>query len=224
VKAALILLTTSATAIAIAMALLGMASWLEAASFVTGAVCVWLTVKENVWNFPIGLANVATFSVVFFQTRLFADAALQVVYFVLGVIGWWLWLYGGEQHSTLRISRASAFELLSLLVVGALGTVVLWQVLNSVGGSASFWDALTTSISLVSQWLLNRKQLESWFGWILVDAIYIPLYISKDLYLTAALYAVFLVMATMGLRAWRASMTSELLPMRPGPVTEVAAP
>src|SRR4051794_32099592 len=93
--AVLSLLTTAVSVIAAVMAALGYASWLEAASFVTGAVCVWLTVKENVWNFPIGLLNVATFSIVFFESRLFADAGLQVVYFVLGVMGWYLWLYGG---------------------------------------------------------------------------------------------------------------------------------
>jgi nicotinamide mononucleotide transporter len=223
VKAALILLTVSVTAIAVAMALLDIASWLEAMSFVTGAICVWLTVKENVWNFPVGLANVATFSVVFFQARLFADAALQIVYFILGLVGWWMWLYGGERHGKLRITRATAGELLTLVVAGALGTFALWQVLTSLGGSASFWDALTTSISLVSQWLLNRKRVESWFGWILVDAIYIPLYLSKQLYLTAALYAVFLVMATMGLRAWRGSMAAESTPVHPGAISEVSA-
>ena len=88
--------------------------------------------------------------------------------------------------------------------VGA-ATIGLWQALERVGGSASFWDALTTSISLASQWLLNRKRLESWIGWIVVDVIYIPLYVYKELYLTAALYAIFLIMAIMGLRAWYAS-------------------
>ena len=79
-----------------------------------------------------------------------------------------------------------------------------------VGGSASFWDALTTSISLASQWLLNRKRLESWIGWIIVDVIYVPLYIYKDLYLTAILYGLFLLMAVMGLRAWHAAWRENL--------------
>ena len=73
------------------------------------------------------------------------------------------------------------------------------------GGSASFFDALTTSISLCAQWMLNRKYVESWYAWIAADLIYIPLYAYKELYLTAGLYAVFLVMATMGLFHWRGS-------------------
>lgn len=199
------LLIAAVSVVATAMALLHLTTWLEAASFITGAVCVWLTVKENIWNFPLGLINVATFCVVFYQSRLFADASLQVVYFVLGVIGWFMWLHGGENRSQLKVTRASTWELSMLTALAAAGTIGFWQLFQHLGGSASFWDALTSSISLVAQWLLNRKRLESWVGWILVDAIYVPLYVYKELYLTAVLYAAFLVMAVMGLRAWRAS-------------------
>jgi nicotinamide mononucleotide transporter len=90
-----------------------------------------------------------------------------------------------------------------------LSTICLWQLLHYWGGSASFWDALTTSLSLVAQWLLNHKKLESWLAWILVDAIYVPLYMCKELYLTAILYAVFLAMAIIGLRAWQKNCQSE---------------
>jgi nicotinamide mononucleotide transporter len=192
-----------ASALAVTMAASQRATWLEAASFVTGAICVWLAVKENIWNFPIGLLNVATFSVVFYQSRLFADAGLQIVYFVLGILGWRLWLRGGRHRSSLKIARCTAREALLLAGFVVCATAALWQLLHRVGGSASFWDALTTSLSLASQWLLNRKRVESWIGWIVVDVIYVPLYIYKSLYLTAVLYAVFLVMAVQGFRAWR---------------------
>src|SRR4051812_40706187 len=69
------------------------ATWLEGFSFVTGAVCVWLTVKERVWNFPISLANVIAFGIVFAKARLFADAGLQAVYVVLTLQGWYLWVF-----------------------------------------------------------------------------------------------------------------------------------
>lgn len=205
-----LLLIAAVSVLATTMAILGLASRLESASFVTGALCVWLTVKQNIWNFPLGLVNVATFCVVFFQSRLYADAGLQVVYFGLGVVGWYWWLHGGANCTALKVSRASAWELPLIGVFIAAATLGLWKTLAEVGGSASFWDALTTSISLVSQWLLNRKRLESWIGWIVVDVIYVPLYIYKDLYLTAILYGLFLLMAVMGLRAWRAAWRQDL--------------
>jgi nicotinamide mononucleotide transporter len=218
-------LTIAASALAVAIHQRGLASPLEAISFISGAVCVWLTVKENVWNFPIGLVNVATFFVVFARAKLYADAGLQVVYFALGVIGWAMWLRGGEHRTPLRVTRASPRELAILGVLAAIATVGLWKALHEFGGSASFWDALTTSLSLASQWLLNRKRLESWLGWLLVDAIYVPLYISKDLYLTAILYAVFFVMAAMGWRAWwHTWRTNILVGADVGPLVGAAAP
>lgn len=201
---------TGATTLVAAFALwLELTTVLEAISFVTGALCVWLVVRENVWNFPIGLLNVATFSIVFFQSRLFADAGLQIVYFILGVVGWRLWLRGGKNHTRLSLSRIGVAESTCLVIFVVVSTLCLWQALRHLGGSASFWDASTTSLSLASQWMLNRKQLESWLGWIVVDAIYIPLYVSKGLYLTAILYAIFLCMAFIGWRQWYRSWKAD---------------
>lgn len=196
-------LTAVVSALSLAGFLLGLSKPLEAVGVVTGALCVWLVVRENVWNFPLGMANVAAFYVVFFEARLYADAGLQVVYFVLNATGWYLWLRGGERHTALRVSRVGAGEGRIVAAAGVALTLALWMTLRHVGGSASFFDALTTGISLCAQWMLNRKHVESWYAWIVADIIYVPLYIYKELYLTAALYAVFLVMAVMGLLRWR---------------------
>jgi nicotinamide mononucleotide transporter len=201
----LLVLSIVVTVLAAVLWARGLASWLEAVGCVTGAVCVWLTVKENVLNFPIGLANVTALVVVSFRAGLYANAGLQVVYFLLGVIGWYLWLYGGERGTALKIVRASAVEKTGIMAAVVALTLVLWFVLNRVGGSATFWDALTTAISLGAQWLLNRKRLESWILWIVVDIILVPVYLYQNLYLTAVLYAVFLVMAIMGLMQWTAT-------------------
>jgi nicotinamide mononucleotide transporter len=199
----LIALTSGATILAAVLYFAGAATWLEAVAFVTGAVCVWLTVRENIWNFPLGLANVVASAFVCFNVGLFADAGLQIVYFVLGIIGWYLWLHGGAHRTALRVGRARRTELLCVAFSGVLLTVLLWQLLRHAGGSASFWDALTTSLSLCAQWLLNRKRLENWYCWIVVDVVYIPLYLYKNLILMAVLYAIFLAMATIGLLKWR---------------------
>ncbi len=186
-----------------------MPSLLETLSFVTGLICVWLAVRQNVWNFPVGLVNVATFCVVFFQARLYADAALQVVYFVLAVIGWYLWLYGGADKTRLKVSRATHRELLGAIAAAGLLTIILSQLLERVGGSATHVDALTTSLSLCAQWLLNRKLLENWVIWLVTDTIYVPLYIYKQLYLTAGLYVVFLGLAIAGFFEWRRSLLAD---------------
>lgn len=108
---------------------LAAASWLgwtpysltETLGFVTGAACVYLVVKENVWNFPIGIANSLLFLVLFAGARLYGDAALQVVYVALGFQGWYLWLRGGENRTALSVERAPCRVLAGVAVFEASG-------------------------------------------------------------------------------------------------------
>lgn len=196
-------LVAATCAIAYAAWVTGNASPLEAAAFVSGAICVWLVVRQNIWNFPLGLINVAISGYLFYQYRLYADSGLQAVYFALNLAGWYLWLYGGKGRTALNVGRTSRVELAIIGGFIAVSTACLWWLLDKAGGAAKFWDALTTSISLAAQWLQSRKKLECWHLWILADVLYVPLYISRELYLIALLYAVFLGLAVMGLLAWR---------------------
>lgn len=174
----------------------------ETLGFVTGAACVYLTVIENVWNFPLGIANNVFFLALFAGARLYGDAGLQIVYVALGIQGWYLWLRGGEGHTPLRVSRASARMLLAVGACVVAGTALLTFVFIRTHDSAPFLDALTTVLSLAAQYLLNRKALENWLLWIAADIIYIYLYTSRGLYLTGVLYFVFLCMCAAGLKVW----------------------
>ena len=174
----------------------------EDLGFITGALSVWLTVVENIWNFPIGIANDIFFFVLFLQAGLFADMGLQVIYVLLALQGWYLWLRGGKNKTVLSVSSVSLPELGILVLITILATAGMTFYLQSVQDSAPFWDALTTMLSLVAQYMLNKKFLENWYGWILADLIYIPLYIYERLYLTSAVYVLFLLMCLIGIRAW----------------------
>jgi nicotinamide mononucleotide transporter len=175
----------------------------EVLGFITGAVCVLLVVEQNIWNFPIGLANNIFFIALFMSSRLYGDMALQVIYIVLGVIGWWQWLYGGDNHTELKVSRTTFREFLILCFIGLIATIVLREYLIRVNDSAPFLDALTTVLSLCAQYLLNCKRIENWFFWLTADIIYVGLYIQKNLYLTAVLYALFIILCVSGFIAWR---------------------
>ena len=132
-----------------------------------------------------------------------ADFGLQGVYLILGFYGWWKWLRGGENQTRLALSRSSPSEWIVIAVFLVLGTWGLRELLHVVNGAAPLWDALTTALSLVAQYLLCRKRIENWFFWIAADVIYVPLYLSKQLPLTALLYGGFLVLCVIGWRRWR---------------------
>lgn len=181
----------------------------EVLAFITGGVCVWLIVKQNIWNWPIGIANDAFFVVLFLQARLFADMSLQVVYIILGFLGWFWWLHGGREATELTVSRVSRAQSVLLAFVVAASTYGGTIYLQSVRDSAPFLDAFTTALSLTAQYMLTRKYLENWWVWISADVIYIGLYAYKHLYLTSVLYAIFLSMCIAGLMQWTRSMQQD---------------
>ncbi|RYG68744.1 nicotinamide riboside transporter PnuC [bacterium] len=191
----------------IAVVLLGAAfkgamPWTEVLGALTGAAGVYLTVKRSIWNFPIGLANNLFFGILFFESRLYNDMGLQVVYFVLGVWGWAVWAQGLSRNEVLPIGRAGWPQLVGCLVFIGLGTFVMTRVATYWGGASPFWDALTTAICLGAQYMLGRKWLENWGFWLLADIIYVPLYLSRGLYLTSVLYFGFGCLCVMGFLGW----------------------
>ncbi|MEV1287552.1 nicotinamide riboside transporter PnuC [Micromonospora sp. NPDC049679] len=195
-------------------------SWGEVLGFVTGVVNVWLVARQQVWNWPTGIANVLLLMLLFWTAGLYADAGLQLVYVALGLYGWWHWLFGGAERSRLTVSRTSRGEWVGLTVAGMLLTAALWVLLTRVTDSTvPLADTLTTALSLLATYGQTRKRVESWWIWITADLIYIPLYAYKGLYLTAGLYVVFLALCVLGLRAWRADLgrVADARPAAAGP-------
>lgn len=193
-----------------AFTFLGVATtWGEVAAFVTGAACVWLVARQHVANWPIGIANAAFFVLLFADYGLYADSGLQVVYIALGAYGWWSWLHGGADRTELAVSRMSRGQRLLVAAFVAAATVLLWRALDRLTDSTvPAWDGLTTALSLAATWGQARKKIESWWIWIAADAIYVPLYASKGLWLTSGLYVVFAMLCVVGLRSWRRSSAS----------------
>ena len=187
-------------------------SRLELLGFVTGGLCVALTVRRNVLNFPVGIANCVFFLLLFASSRLWADAGLQIVYIALGVAGWVRWTRGRRGDTALVVTRAPAREIRWCLAFVVVGTAVVYVALRHADGAAPLFDALTTCLSLAAQWLLNGKRIQTWYFWIAADCIYIPLYVVKDLNLTALVYVLFLGLCIAGLRSWRRAMADDAAP------------
>lgn len=176
-------------------------AWLEIVGAVTGAACVLLVVARNIWNFPLGIVSCGAYIVFFADGRLFAEAGLQVMFIALAVHGWVAWARGRD--GALVTHRVPLGELTALAAVFPAVWFGLAKLLEAVGGAAPTLDAFVTALSLTSQWLLNRRYVENWLGWIVVDQVSVILFVSRGMYLTAGLYALFLVMCVAGLIEWR---------------------
>ena len=186
---------------------LAVANRWEILAVIFGIISVYLSTREHIWSWPTALVNVALYFIVFLEAKLYADMGLQVVYFALSLYGWYEWLYGGENRTELHVSRVTRSLGLKLLLIGLASAAILGTILaRFTDASLPYLDSATTSTSLVAQWMMTRKILENWAVWVVVDVVYVGMFIFKKLYLTAGLYAVFLVLAVMGFIQWKRSL------------------
>lgn len=186
--------------------------WPQVLGFVTGAICVWLAGRRNVWSYPLGIANNVVLFVVFVGAGIYASSVLQIVYLVMGVHGWWRWTRGAEQSRT-YIAHTPRRAWPWLVLAGIAGTALLvWMLATFTDSQVVLADAATTAVSLVAQYMLNRKWIENWFIWIGVDIVFVGLSIAAGLWVIAALYALFIGLCVVGLRSWRGVEASERAP------------
>jgi nicotinamide mononucleotide transporter len=184
-------------------------SLLELFAAIVGAISVWLSVRQNILSWPTAIVNVVLYAVVFYQAKLYADMGLQVVYAALSIYGWYEWLYGGEGRTELHVTRTSPRLAALLAVIALSGAALLGALLRHATDAAlPYMDSFLSSTSLVAQWMMTRKKLENWLLWIAVDVLYVGMFLFKELYLTAGLYAVFLGLAVRGYLDWRRSMAA----------------
>lgn len=184
---------------------------LEILGFFTGAVCVYLNTRQNVFGWFFGIINAVLYFAVFWQVRLYADMGLQGYYFFTSIYGWWMWLYGGKSHDGVQVSK-TPIRLYPIFGLVFVLTTVSWGFLlgRFTDASLSYVDSALTVASLIAQWMMARKYIENWLIWIVADALYVGMYFYKDLHLTAILYAVFLVLAVMGYVQWRKDLQKRL--------------
>jgi nicotinamide mononucleotide transporter len=178
---------------------------LELVASILGLLNLWLTVRQNLWCWPVGIACVLCFAVVFYEARLYSDVVLQVVYTVVQLYGWWYWLRRGHQgtHSTLAVVSLSGKQMLMwglgiAAAASGLGTLMA----NFTKADMAYVDAVPTVISMAAAWLQARKVLESWLLFIIANVLFIGLYAFKGLYITIGLYVVSTVIAVAGIKSW----------------------
>ena len=180
---------------------------MEIIAFISGLISVWLAVLNSHWNWPIGIVNCIAFFILFWQARLFANAALQVLFIIISIWGWYEWLMGGKNKTALPITRMNRPQIVRMTLLFPILSIIIGTLLVKANGSATIWDAATTSASIIAIYIMGKRQIENWIIWVSVDTVYLFLFISQDLTLTAFLYIIFLIMSTNGFIAWKRERT-----------------
>jgi nicotinamide mononucleotide transporter len=179
------------------------AHWVELAGFVTTWVGIWLTTRRMMICWPIVLAADIFYLAVFYQSRLYSDALLQVFFVAFTLYGWWHWWRGVRAEGEVRVVPLSMQGWIAGLIAGAVGAVALGWLMVRIGAALPHLDAALTSYSLVASWWQARKHIANWWLWIAIDSVYVAEYAYKDLWLTAVLSVGLVALAVLGLRNWR---------------------
>ena len=184
---------------------------LEIAANIFTALAIVLAGRNNVHTWWTGIVGCTLFGALFMQSRLYADVALQVFFVATGAYGWWMWLRGAH-GKPLPITRASRAGIVRSVIGGVIATAAYGAMLHATTDAyAPFPDSTVLVFSIIGQVLMMRRRVENWGFWLLVNTIAVPLYASRGLYLTAALYAGFWINALVSWRNWHRLAASPIL-------------
>jgi nicotinamide mononucleotide transporter len=156
-----------------------------------------------VWN----IISSGVYLYVFYANQLYADMELQGLFIILGCIGLFSWNrseqnWRAERSGVTHICLGVIFSLALGLGVGYLHTRYLQD------ASYPFLDGALAGFSVWATWLATQKKIVNWIVWIGVDVLYVGLYIQKEMWGTACLYAVFIALAIQGYRDWSNTLKS----------------
>ena len=179
------------------------ASPLDQVNLALGIIGVGLMIRRSLWAFPVGLVAVAVQGVLFYRSRYYADATLQVFFFAALAYGWWHWTQDKGAAPELAVTRLTRPGLFITIGLAGAGTVAWALVLRQYTDAIMpFRDAFIAAYSVAAQVLQARKQIDNWPFWIAVNLVAVCSYWLGGLYYTSLLYAIYLVMAFLGWRAW----------------------
>ena len=189
--------------------------YIELLGTIVGLLYLWLEYRASIYLWVASVVMPAIYLIIYYDAGLYADFGINIYYLIIAIYGWAAWRYGfsigrGSEGRELPISHTPARRWLPLAGVTSIVFVAIaWVLINLTDSTVPYADAFTTALSVVGMWMLARKYIEQWWVWLVVDVASVALYIYKDLYFTAALYALYAVVAIFGYRKWKKLMSEQ---------------
>ena len=189
-----------------------------------GLISVIFSKNRNIWVYPTGIINTVLFVYLLWEGRLFGDMLINAYYTIMSIYGWILWAKNSKDAIHVEISQMNSYDTKIMVVLSLLswsfvmGVYYFKPYINNhfswegieLGFYHFVWtdwvDATTTAIFLVGMWLMARRKIENWIFWIIGNLISIPLYMYKNLILTALQYLVFTIIAILAYQEWKKNL------------------
>jgi nicotinamide mononucleotide transporter len=177
---------------------------LECLAVIASLASVWCSLQRRVATYPFGLVGICIYIILCYHSGIYADMVLNVFYGVMSVYGWIRWLKAPSIAELISIRRLTPIQQVAMTTA----TLLLWGVIylvliTSTDSTVPILDAVTTAFAITGMILMAERYLEYWSCFIVANFLSIPLYVHKELYLTAGLFLVLLIAAILGDRTWR---------------------
>lgn len=198
-----------------------MSHW-ETAGVILGVAYLLFAMRQSQWCWYAAFGSTAIFTWLFFDVSLLMESALNLYYLVMAVYGWFSWRNGGDSpQEQLPIQswniRQHVQVIVPVLLLSAISGFLLTE---HTRAALPYLDSFTTWGAVVTTWMVTRKVLENWIYWLVIDAVAVYLYIDRELYLTALLMLLYLILASIGWYTWRREYLSQNPEHKGSPVFE----
>ena len=184
--------------------------YVELIGSILGLAYIFLSIRQSIFTWPVGLATSVLYVYVFFSAKFYADMLLQVYYVGISIYGWYHWLKGNPtKNANLFVSKMpKSYYWPVIIVTVLLSLLFIFGLKNYTDSPVPVADSITTALSIVATWMLARKYLEQWLIWVFVDFFSVGLYVWKGLWPTAILFVIYTVMAILGYLSWKKDLNS----------------
>ena len=198
-----------------------MEHFLELLGTIVGVIYLWLEYKASIHLWIVSIIMPIIYLFIFYDAGLYADFGVNIYYLLIAIYGWIMWKYGkSKSKETQATEETVSTELpithmpirkwpstMAIFIIIFIGIALILK--EFTDSNVPWLDAFTTALSIVGMWMLAQKYIEQWWTWMIVDVVSVGLYIYKDLYFTAALYALYALIALFGYRKWKQLMQED---------------
>ena len=175
-------------------------SIIESTAVFFSVLYVILAIKENVWCWWAAAISVILYIYICYTAQLYPETGLQFFYLLMAIYGYYHW---NKNDSSLKIQQWTITKHLFILLLGALLTFLMGFYFSIYTNAAMpLVDSFTTVFSVFATYMVTKKVIENWLYWIVIDAVSVYLYFSRDLHLTSLLFLVYTIIAIFGYFAW----------------------
>jgi nicotinamide mononucleotide transporter len=170
-----------------------------------------LAIQENILCWPAALISTFIYVFLFFDVNLYMESALQIFYIIMAIYGWRLWRHHTDDNQDLHISVWPIYyHLIALSSLAILVVVSAILLKNNTDAAYPWIDSFTTWGAVITTWMVARKILENWIYWLVIDSAALYLYIQRDLYLTAILFVLYIILCFVGFHQWQKTYKLQL--------------